>query len=226
MKSLTVTALVCLASLGLALPIHETRDETHSTLSPYDATQPQKQQVTTMKKFEYHGTSTGTGTGTSAPVFEEYTESQRQLEELPFIRSNMKEFNLSDRKITQQSLLVSSPSKSSSQYGIFLGKSVSFTHHKSVESAYRKSVDLLDILDRHGPECVGISIFVLVPIAYFILELLELVFKFFVPERFPERGRGRLRLSGPERQIRALGDLQREKTVETQRYWWQSRRIR
>ncbi|KAJ5288661.1 hypothetical protein N7478_001691 [Penicillium angulare] len=213
----TLTALVCLASLGLALPIHESRDQTHSTLSSYDSRNPQKQQVT-VKKIEYHGTD--------APVFEEYTVSQRQLEELPFIRSNEKEFNISDRRITQQGLLKSSASKSSSQYGIFLGKSVSFTHHKSAASAYRKSVDILDLLDRHGPECVGISIFVLVPIAYFILELLELVFKFFVPERFPERGRGRLKLLGPERQIRALGDLQREKTVETQRYWWQGRRIR
>jgi hypothetical protein len=91
---------------------------------------------------------------------------------------------------------------------------------------YLKPVDLLDIVDQHGPECVALAIFVLVPIAYFLLELLELAIGCCVHERYPRRGRDRVRLLGPERQIRAWSNRQREQFLESEKHWWQVRKTR
>jgi hypothetical protein len=91
---------------------------------------------------------------------------------------------------------------------------------------YLKPVDLLDVIDQHGPECVALAIFVLVPIAYFLLELLELAIGCCVRERYPHRGRDRVRLLGPERQLRAWSNKQRERFLESEKHWWQVRRTR
>ncbi|KAJ5886661.1 uncharacterized protein N7473_009335 [Penicillium subrubescens] len=103
-------------------------------------------------------------------------------------------------------------------------------HHTPTSSSrtitYLKPVDLLDIIDKHGPECVALAIFVLVPIAYFLLELLELAIGCCVHERFPRRGRDRVRLLGPERQIRAWSNRQREQFLESEKHWWQVRKTR
>ncbi len=87
-------------------------------------------------------------------------------------------------------------------------------------------VDLLDFIDKHGPECVAIAIFILVPIAYFLLELLELAIGSCVRERYPHRGRDRLRLLGSERQLRAWSNRQREEMLDSEKHWWQVRRHR
>lgn len=91
---------------------------------------------------------------------------------------------------------------------------------------YLKPVDLLDIIDQHGPECVALAIFVLVPIAYFLLELLELAIGCCVRERYPHRGRDRVRLLGPERRLRAWSNRQREQFLDGEKHWWQVRRTR
>lgn len=91
---------------------------------------------------------------------------------------------------------------------------------------YLKPIDLLDIIDQHGPECVALAIFVLVPIAYFLLELLELAIGYCVHERYPRRGRDRVRLLVPERQLRAWSNKQREQFLESEKHWWQVRRTR
>jgi hypothetical protein len=91
---------------------------------------------------------------------------------------------------------------------------------------YLKPVDFLDIIDKHGPECVALAIFVLVPIAYFLLELLELAIGCCVHERYPRRGRDRVRLLGPERQLRAWSNRQREQFLENEKHWWQVRKMR
>ncbi|KAJ5692320.1 hypothetical protein N7462_001743 [Penicillium macrosclerotiorum] len=91
---------------------------------------------------------------------------------------------------------------------------------------YARTVDVLDVIDRHGPECLALFIFVLVPIAYFMLELLELVLKYWVRERYPHRGRDRVRLLGHERQLRAWNNRQREWTLEGEKHWWHLRRAR
>ncbi|KAJ5153171.1 uncharacterized protein N7482_009649 [Penicillium canariense] len=99
-------------------------------------------------------------------------------------------------------------------------------HPTTQTVTYIKPADLLDIVDQHGPECVALAIFVLVPIAYFFLELLELAIGYCVHERYPQRGRDRVRLLGPERQLRAWSNRQREQLVESEKHWWQMRRHR
>lgn len=207
-------SLVILASISLALPIHESTSTSATLPSSNYASLHQISE----KKPGHRDTD--------APTFQASTERQRQ--ELPFVQSQQKEFNLSDQ-FTQKGLLklLKSPGPS---YGVFLGKPSSLTPlpttPKVSSITYLKSLDLHDLIDRYGPECVGISIFIIVPIVYCILEFFKLVFNFFVPERFPERGRSRLRLSGPERQMRSFDHLHREKMVESERFWWQARRTR
>lgn len=207
-------SLVILASISLALPIHESTS-TSDTLSSSNYLS--LHQISG-KKTEHRDTN--------APTFQASTERQRQ--ELPFIQSQQKEFNLSDQ-FTQKGLFKLSKSPGPS-YGVFLGKPASLTPlattPKVSSITYLKFLDLHDLIDRHGPECVGISIFIIVPIVYCILEFFKLVFNFFVSERFPERGRRRLRLPGPEREMKSLDHLHREKILEKERFWWQGRRTR
>lgn len=103
-------------------------------------------------------------------------------------------------------------------------------HHTPTSTSrsitYLKPVDLLDIIDKHGPECVALAIFVLVPIAYFLLELLELAIGRCIHERYPRRGRDRVRLLGPERQLRAWSNRQREQFLDSEKHWWQVRKTR
>ncbi|KAF3390355.1 hypothetical protein F1880_009128 [Penicillium rolfsii] len=91
---------------------------------------------------------------------------------------------------------------------------------------YLQPVDFLDIINKHGPECVALAIFVLIPIAYFLLELLELAIRCCVQERYPQRGRDRVRLLGPERQLRAWSNRQRDQFLEGEKHWWQVRKTR
>ncbi|KAJ5111063.1 hypothetical protein N7532_001598 [Penicillium argentinense] len=127
-------------------------------------------------------------------------------------------------------------------YGTFLGKMDSLipseTHprHALAQSrkntcgskrvvSYSKPSDLIDVLDAHGPECVALAIFVLFPLAYFVLEGLELVVKSWVSEKYPHRGRERVRLDGPERQLRAWKNRQREMVLDEKK-WWRTRQVR
>lgn len=138
---------------------------------------------------------------------------------------------------------VASPVSTPGPYGAFLGKLISNDDHHPKDGparspsrtyadstrqtiTYLRAADLLDILDKHGPECIALGLFVLVPIAYFILELLELAVKSGTREQFPRRGRGRVRLVGPERQLRAWNNRQREMVVVNEKRWWQTRRAR
>ncbi|KAJ5613665.1 hypothetical protein N7528_007319 [Penicillium herquei] len=264
MKS--IASLVLLSSLGLALPIYENTLKGTRTIEGLDhlkndVTRTGTEQLILSQghaswKIEDMEPESNPPSGSEhprpRPSFPEY-EQDRQDQELAFIRSNEKEFNLPARvtkpytnskqaELGPLELSKSSQPKTSS-YGVFLGKwlpfkrpySISHCHHNhhtnsisnssSAESnshtlAYLKPLDVLDVMESYGPECVGLAIFVLVPIAYFVLELLELVIKYFVREKFPERGRDRVRLVGPERQLRAMNDLQREKDVGDERCWY------
>jgi hypothetical protein len=138
-----------------------------------------------------------------------------------------------------------SPVSSPGRYGTFLGKLISNDDHIEKDGparsrspsrayadstrqtiSYLRAADLLDILEKHGPECIALGLFVLVPIAYFVLELLELAVKSCTREQFPRRGRDRVRLVGPERQLRAWSNRHREMKVESEKYWWQTKRAR
>ncbi|KAJ6004703.1 hypothetical protein N7540_013072 [Penicillium herquei] len=52
--------------------------------------------------------------------------------------------------------------------------------------AYIDPLDFLDVIARNGPGCAGLAIFMLVPIAYFVLEVVELLTKCCVHKRSPE----------------------------------------
>ncbi|KAF7718720.1 Uncharacterized protein PECH_004298 [Penicillium ucsense] len=89
-----------------------------------------------------------------------------------------------------------------------------------------ESIDLLDLFDKHGPECVALVMFVLIPIAYVVLGMIEFALRCCTCERFPDRGRDRVRLLGEERQLRAWSNQQREQMLENEKRWWEPRRSR
>lgn len=89
-----------------------------------------------------------------------------------------------------------------------------------------KPTDLVGIVDVYGPQCVALALFVLVPIAYFVLELLEMAIQSCIEERFPDRGRGRVRLKGPDRELRAWSNRQRERLLASEKRWWHVQRAR
>lgn len=231
--SVVYVVLGASASLGLALPIQENISAAvDRTLSETRGFFHSPQKVVAEGSISYQPSQS------QPPTFQQYTDRHRQ-EELGFIRSNEKEFNLPAglRPKPSQSGPFSTydQPKSASSYGIFLGKWRPFRQDKAhqcnqTQSAhtvtYLKPLDLLDIMENYGPVCVALAIFVLVPIAYFVLELLEITLQYFVRERFPQRGRDRLQLLGPERQLRAVNAWQREKIVEKEKRWWQARRAR
>ncbi|KAJ5772243.1 hypothetical protein N7520_002772 [Penicillium odoratum] len=223
------------ASLGLALPVHETVSTVQTALANsrnvFLSTQ---QLVLDASDPDADSTETETEPQTQAPTIQQYISHRR--EELGFLRSNKKEFNLPNLKPTPSNPGPFSQSdyhKSASSYGVFLGKWLPFEDQnhqcKSTEVhtvTYLKPLDLLDIMEKYAPICLALVIFVLVPIAYFVLELLEIVLKYFVRERFPHRGRDRLQLLGPERQLRTVSNWEREKVVQGEKRWWQPRRSR
>lgn len=92
-------------------------------------------------------------------------------------------------------------------------------------ATYLNLSGLADMVDNHGPECVGLAIFVLAPLAYLVLELLEMLLRCCTREKYPERGRDRVRLAGPERQLRVWSNRQREMFLE-EKQWWQARKMR
>ncbi|KAJ5768083.1 hypothetical protein N7533_000666 [Penicillium manginii] len=105
-----------------------------------------------------------------------------------------------------------------------LRKNGSCDSSKSIATFLNPS-ELLDLLDTHGPECVAVAIFILFPLAYLVLEFLELILKRCTHEKYPERGRDRVRLFGPERQLRAWSKRQREMVLE-EKQWWSPRQTR
>lgn len=231
MKFLT---LLVLASLGTALPIYEGSSPAQTQSQTALSTSNEKSSLMAAHQW----IMLGKPGFKDSPTFQEYVERHR--DELAFIRSNEKEFNIAGLSSSSRPNIGSQPGplsnahrpKKTTPYGVYLGKLIPFKSGAPCKSntthtaAYTKHLDFLDIMENYGPECVGLAIFVLVPIAYFVLELLELAFKYFVRERFPERGRSPVRLSGPERQIRALNDLEREMVVESEKQWWHTRRAR
>ncbi|GAD92336.1 hypothetical protein TSTA_099880 [Paecilomyces variotii No. 5] len=87
------------------------------------------------------------------------------------------------------------------------------------------SLDYSVLLERFGPEITVLSVFILVPISVLIVEAIEIVWRRWAPERFPRRGRGRLRLTGEERRLQAWSDWEREKILsEKSRRWWKRSR--
>ncbi|KAJ9294854.1 hypothetical protein DTO271G3_6416 [Paecilomyces variotii] len=88
------------------------------------------------------------------------------------------------------------------------------------------SLDYSILLQRFGPEITVLSVFILVPIAVLIVEAIEVVWRRWSPERFPRRGRGRIRLVGEERRLQAWSDWEREKALsqKSPSWWKRSRR--
>lgn len=117
-------------------------------------------------------------------------------------------------------------------YGTFLPKSTSpasrsivpFRRPNLTETLIRRAsrMDLAAWCHRFSPEIIGLGIFLLVPAPVLIVECVDRLCDWCTPERFPERGRGRVRLTGMERQLSALAAWEREKMVEEQhsRRWW------
>ena len=81
---------------------------------------------------------------------------------------------------------------------------------------------LHEIIERHGPECVALVIFILAPITFVALSILGCVLNRCTRERFPNRGRDPVRLDGPEREARLLGNQERESLVLSEKSWWQA----
>lgn len=108
------------------------------------------------------------------------------------------------------------PSQSRNATGAnFFGQ---FLHHL-------EHLDLAMVCSEHGPEIIALCIF-LVPISVVLVEVVDMLHDRWVPEQFPERGRARVRLTGPERRLRVLEKCEREKTVrdQAQKLWGGSRR--
>jgi hypothetical protein len=83
------------------------------------------------------------------------------------------------------------------------------------------------ICSRFSPEIVGLCIFLLVPAAVMIVEIVDMLHDRWTTEQFPERGRGRERLTGPERQHSLLAKYEREKAAmddQSQKWWGQRKR--
>ncbi|CRG82826.1 hypothetical protein PISL3812_00172 [Talaromyces islandicus] len=86
-------------------------------------------------------------------------------------------------------------------------------------------MDPATICSRFSPEIVGLCIFLLVPAAVMIVEVVDMLHDRWTPEQFPERGRGRERLTGVERQYMILAKYEREKAAMDQsQTWWGQRR--
>ncbi|KAJ5738453.1 hypothetical protein N7493_001608 [Penicillium malachiteum] len=204
MKS--IASLVLLSSLGLALPIYENTLKGPRTIERLDhlkndVTRPGTEQLILSQghaswQLEDMEPESNLPSGSEhprpRPSFQEY-EQDRQDQELAFIRSNGKEFNLPVRvtksyttpkqaELGPLELSKSSQPKTSS-YGVFLGKwlpfkkpySTSHCHHNhndhetnsisnssseqsdSHTLAYLKPLDVLDVMESYGPECVGSS---------------------------------------------------------------------
>ena len=120
---------------------------------------------------------------------------------------------------------------SSHHYGVLVGKLPSF---KGKESGMKsksqgchdsrplfkdhtatplRSADLTEIIRQHRLESIGLAIVILGFIAYFVLEVIEITLKSCLEGRFPDRGRGRVRLKGRERELRAWSNSYREKSL-------------
>jgi hypothetical protein len=126
------------------------------------------------------------------------------------------------------------------QYGSFFGKSVNATRcyldesnplkydvkSTSPDDLTTQVANMMFTINKYGPECVVLTLFVLVPLIYLVLRMLELAVMRCIRERFPHRGRERVRLFGPERQLRAWSNLRREQFLEDEKRWWQRRRAR
>ncbi|OKL63188.1 hypothetical protein UA08_01885 [Talaromyces atroroseus] len=89
-----------------------------------------------------------------------------------------------------------------------------------------KHIDIIAVCSEYGTELVALSIFFLVPLAVILVEVIDMLHDRWVPEQFPERGRQRVRLTGPERQLRVLEKWEREKAVrdQAQKFWSSTRR--
>ncbi|EEA19459.1 hypothetical protein TMatcc_009595 [Talaromyces marneffei ATCC 18224] len=88
------------------------------------------------------------------------------------------------------------------------------------------TMDIAMICSRYGPELVALCIFLLVPMSVALVEIVDTLHDKIITEKFPERGRGRVRLTGPERRLSVLAKCEREKMVrdQAQRSWVNSRR--
>lgn len=82
------------------------------------------------------------------------------------------------------------------------------------------------ICNKFTPEIIGLCIFLLVPAAVMIVEVIDMLHDRWTPEQFPERGRGRERLTGVERQYTIMEKYEREKAAmdQSQKWWGQRRR--
>lgn len=110
----------------------------------------------------------------------------------------------------------------------------SYTHHqKAARKSYSEQLrcdlahmDLAEIFDKYGPEIVALCIFLLIPISVVLVEIVDMLHNKWIPEQFPERGRGRTKLTGEERQLSVLAKCEREKMVrcQAQKLWVGSRR--
>ncbi|KAJ6003870.1 hypothetical protein N7540_013152 [Penicillium herquei] len=224
----SITNLLLLSSLSLALPIHES-----SLVKGSDILEIQGQfqnsiiengreyLIQNQGRVFWQDKETGPASGfeNSKPSSTEYDQNRHELEPL-FIESNGKECVLRKGVSKFPSLAIQAgrglsdpsmhPHVKFSSYGVFLGKRLprkkpylACYHHfahdpkSGLNSSpiqlpygnieYPDLFDILDVIASDGPRCAGLAIFILVPIAYFVLELTELLAKHCVREKSPER---------------------------------------
>jgi hypothetical protein len=89
-----------------------------------------------------------------------------------------------------------------------------------------KHMDIAAVCSEYGTEIVALCIFLLVPITVILVEVIDMLHDRWVPEQYPERGRRRVRLTGPERQLSVMEKWEREKMVRgrAQTFWGSTKR--
>lgn len=82
--------------------------------------------------------------------------------------------------------------------------------------------NLRGVIERNGPECVALVIFILAPITFLFFCAIGLLFKRLTQERIPQCGHGRIRLHGSEREALTSSDREYE-AITSEKSRWQTR---
>ncbi|KAJ5594342.1 uncharacterized protein N7459_000550 [Penicillium hispanicum] len=232
MKTTGYVLVLLYASLGAAFPVQAPYQLNEVATAPSDL----NEQIQPQRVIAIEGPEC-----LQKPTFQQYIDRLRSGSQsiFPVNTNGFSENHRAHSEYESQSI---SPFRH--HYGTLLGKVFPFKddqtntipnarsgfEHPSISTKqrtpYLKATDLVDLIDRHRPECVALALLVLVPIAYLVLELLEMAIQSCIEERFPDRGRDRVRLMGPERQLRAWSNRQRDRLVAREKRWWHGRRAR
>ncbi|KAJ5220132.1 hypothetical protein N7468_009336 [Penicillium chermesinum] len=208
-------AIVLISSVGLALPIQDIprrAPASRTVLSGGSGSSSPQHVVITWPE------------NNQASNVQDYIE--REMDEMPFLRSNEKEYNfVASVHTPQMPDSDTGPAIGWSSYRVLLGEHKGEHDRDTGTEPHTApgtgSPNVLEIIDRNklGPQCLALTIFILVSIIYFILSMLGMAFKSCIKARYPPRGCDSVHLSGPERQLLAWTNIQWEMMMEKERHW-------